>query len=406
MQTASRFIVVAGIALGCVSMMYFLSLVLHVSFFITVLFIVAAVLLLVRWTDSATSGKEAPAQFPAWTLAVLAIGTTILVQRSYPLALKHGGWDAWAFWNLHTKYLADPAHWSKYLTNPNTNGDHPDYPLLLPACQAFLIRLAGGNGYTLVPFIFGFSITLFIPVLIYLEAVQKNIVVAVLVLLLFAQNTFYLYSGTSQYADVPLAFFFLCALVCVNHVQENKRNMVLTAACLGCCCWTKNEGFILAGVFILFNARTLFSRSNATYFISGLLVPGLVLMIFKSYYAPQNGMVSGQNVDTIKQLFMAGRYQLTYKYFVMMLNDKFYAIKIIFFGYLALCVFERKWPDNQMLMLVGCMIAYLLVYVLSVEYLEWHLITSVDRLMLQLMPAMVYVISRKFSNAWFFTADQ
>ena len=397
MQNGGRFIVIAGISSGCLGILYFLSLVLHIPFFITVVLAVAAIFLFSRWLFTGVVGADAEkTAYPFLAILLLILGIFLLVYGSYPLAVKHGGWDAWAFWNLHAKYLADPLNWRKLFTNKV--GDHPDYPLLLPGVSAFFIRLTGGYGYTIIPFIFSFSIMLFIPVLIYLENLEKNIIVAGLVLLFFATNTFYLSNGVAQYADIPLAFFFLCALICVNHVPENKTNVIITAACLGCCMWTKNEGLILAAIFILFHARTLFLGGNALYFISALAVPVIVLMVFKIFYAPNNDMFSAQGRDTFSQVFMTDRYKLIYKYFSMALNEKFYFVKVAFFSYLALCIIERQWPGKQMLMLIDCMAAYMMVYVLSVEYLEWHLVTSIDRLMLQLMPAMMYVIARRFSG--------
>jgi hypothetical protein len=52
------------------------------------------------------------------------------------------------------------------------------------------------------------------------------------------------------------------------------------------------------------------------------------------------------------------------------------------------------------------MAAYMMVYVFSVDYLEWHLATSIDRLMVQLMPAMVYVIALRFANNRWLTRKQ
>jgi len=400
MQNASRFIVVAGISSGCLSMLYFLSLVLHAPFFIAVFIIFVAVFLFSRWVTKGNENfKPIKTELTAWAYILLVSGVILMVQSSYSPAPKHGDWDAWAFWNLHAKYLADPLNWQKLFRN--NLGDHPDYPLLVPGTNAFFIRLLGGNADTIVPFIFSFSIMLFIPVLVYLETARENIVIAAIVLLLFIQDTHYLSIGLAQYADLPLAFFFLCALVCMNHIDENKTNVVLIAASLGCSMWAKNEGIILSAIFILFNMRTLFSRRNARYFILGLSFPLMVLFVFKIFYAPQNDILSGQNSDTFNQLFMASRYETIYNYFSAQLDGKFYYVKIAFFSYATLCIIEKKWPGKQMLMLIACMVAYMMVYILSVQALEWHLATSIDRLMLQLMPAMMYIISLKFSEVQF-----
>ena len=162
-----------------------------------------------------------------------------------------------------------------------TTSAHPDYPLCLSATLAFLHRISAEHYPLAIPFGFSFIIVMLIPVWVYLEQYKKNIIVAAAALFLFATDDFYFIRGLSEYADTLLAFFFLAALICINHAAENKKYIALSAAFLGCCAWTKNEGVVLAGIFALFYARTLFSRANIKYTIGGVVLPLAALLTFK-----------------------------------------------------------------------------------------------------------------------------
>jgi len=407
MQNGSRYIIATGVSSLGLSLLYFLSLVLRVPFFITVPAVFVSVLVIFRWVlkkDVIDEKKpvEKKEQYPFLASVILVAGVYLIVKGFFPVAEKYGGWDAWGIWNLHAKYLADPANWKKMFENALYA--HADYPLYVPAVNGFFIRLFSEKYLMVIPFIFHFSITLFIPVLIYLEILEKNIVVAATVFFLFAIDTFYLTKGATQYADTALAFFFLCAFVCINHADEGKgrKYITLAAACLGCCIWTKNEGSILALIFILGYPNSFFSKNNIKAFAMGLGAPLLVFLIFKMFYATDGAIISSHK-GAFSQLFVASRYQVIYKYFIENLNAKFYYVKVCFFIYLLICLLEMKGPDKQFFLLLCCMGAYALVYVLSPGGggVEWLLGTSQERLMHQLMPALMYVLSQRFAHVQF-----
>jgi hypothetical protein len=313
------------------------------------------------------------------------------------MAEKYGGWDAWCFWNLHAKYMAGGIDtWQNIFLN--TFAVHSDYPLMMPGINGFVMQLLGQKSYALFPFLLAFSTTVFIPSLIYFETIRKNLLVALVTLLLFALSRSYLGNCVSQYADTILGFFFLCAVVCVKYGSETPRYIALTTACLGCCMWTKNEGVVLSAVFVIFNLRTLFSRKNFMYAVMGVALPLVALAIFKIRYAPQNDLVGGLNASVFHQLLEGSRYKQILSHFADEIKNNFTSVGIAFGLYLALCAFEKKLPDAQFVMLTCCLCAYIMIYVLSNQELGWHLATSQERLIHQVMPAMVYVISQRFAH--------
>ncbi|WP_276134132.1 hypothetical protein [Polluticoccus soli] len=409
MQQSSRYIISIGAGIGCISIIYFLMLIVHMPFIVTALATAAALFFLCRWICATPFTEQE--HFSKMSTYVLIAGAFIFVNEALDIAQKHGVWDAWAIWNLNAKYLANPDHWQNMLLN--TKFSHPDYPLALPATVAFFSRLLGQFNH-LVPFAVALLITLCIPMLVFTELRKNSLLVAGITLLLFVTNEFYLMQGTYQLADTLLAFYFLCSLVCINHHQEDKRMLVLTGAFLGLSIWTKNEGVILAGIFILFHWRELLGRYRIKYTLTGIAVPIITWAVFKGLYAPPNDLVQQHNSKVYGYLVDPKRYQIVWNYFADNLKH-FTVLKWAVVIYLAFCAWRRTAPDKQVLMILACMGVYLMVYVVTTNDLEWHLFTSQSRLMHQLMPALMYLLARKLAGsnrattnfrARFFSAQQ
>jgi hypothetical protein len=355
--------------------------------------VAAAMFFLFRWLRKLPFEEEE--RMGKFAFGVLLAGLVILTNKCYYIAERHGTWDAWAIWNLHAKYLSDPQLWKNIFLN--TKFAHPDYPLGLPATVGFLSKLVGGFN-ELVSFGLHFLITLCIPTLIFLVIRQRSIIFAGLALFLIATNDFYIMQGTYQLADTLLAFFFLCSVICINHHEEDKRMLILSAFFLGCCMWTKNEGVVLATIFILFHLPQLFTKGRLKYTAIGFALPLLTWLLFKLGYAPPNDMVDAQSRSTFALLSDKSRYKLIYDYFrnnLQYFKDLQWGVAV----YLLLCVWRRQYPDKQIVMIFVCLLAYMAIYLVTPYSLDWHLHTSQSRLMHQLMPALMYLLALKFSGS-------
>jgi hypothetical protein len=394
METGSRYILSIAGSLGAIGLAYFAGLVVGFPLWLIAPLVIAAVFFFCRWM---LKGRQEEANESKFALGILIACIFILTNKAYYIASLNGPWDAWAIWNFHAAYLADGAHWKNMLLN--TNSAHPDYPLALPSVIAFFNRLIQQQGNGLVAYAIHFLITLLIPVLIYTETYRKNIFVSGLCLLLFATNEFYIMQGTYQLADTMLAFFLLCALVCMRHTDDDKRVHAMAFAFIGLCMWTKNEGVIIAAVFGLFYIKEALSKKNITYTLAGLAIPVSIWAFHKLAYAPPNDMVEGQSANTVQLLLQPARYKLIWDSFVNNLTLYFRDVKYAVAIYILICSIRWKVPDKQLLLLLTILLAYMMVYVVSPHNLEWHLFTSQSRLMHQLMPAMMYVVAVKFSGA-------
>ncbi len=392
MQRITLYLFASGIAACLVSLVYFLSLqITALPFVVTALFSICS-LLVFFWfiKKQAIQFRNDELGMILPIMVVLFIFLSTFTSNSIALAERYGEWDAWAIWNLQAKYLSDPLHWKKMLLNVK-NG-HPDYPLFVPSVIAFFNRLLGNVRIEVISFAFSFWIAILIPAVLFIQTLRKSLILAILLLWYFASDTFYITRGVSMYADTTLAFFFLAALISVRQQEHKLLWHWVAGACIGCCLWTKNEGMVLSLLFLVFYFKQFHQQRLLRPIVFGAALPVIILVFFKFVYAPANDMVGGQNLQTFQQLFDFNRYKLIYSYFTDNFIHKFGTLRVVVLIYLGYHLLLRKIPNKQFLLVITCLVAYFMVYVLSVQDLEWHLSTSADRLLHQLMPAMVYAL--------------
>ncbi len=399
-------IIWVSLLLGFISMAYFLAVLVHLPFLVTILLVVLFGYFSYRWLDKNIITEDAiniSRRYVAWSYVILAAGILILTNKGYYIETKYGGWDAWGMWNYHARLLQYPEY-ARFLLSKTSFAPHADYPLYLPANIAFFRRLTGIDN-AIIPFAFGYFFTLVTPVCIYLSLYRKNLAVATLAFFLIIMDDFYLEHGLSQYADVPLAFLFLCAFICLEQAKKQPAMVVAVAALLGCCMWMKNEGEMLSVIFILFNMKTLAGNKRWKYFIAGIALPLLVLVVFKSM-TPTTDLIGAQSAKTQAYISDASRYKLIWQFLGDNFNHNFLVVKIGLIIYAIFCFAEKKWPGNGILILLCCLIGYFFVYVMTPLPLEWHLMTSIDRLLMQLMPSFIFVMALRFTKLQFSFRDQ
>jgi hypothetical protein len=380
-------LVLAGI--GGSSLLYFLCLPASVPFWLFLAILAAGVVPLWGYLYHSHMVQHGGKTFHI-DLAIIIAGVFLITNRTYHLAMPDGGWDAWGIWNYHARFLADKKEWQNVFLS--TQYDHPDYPLCLSGTIAWMTRLFGRGHTDLVSFGLHFWITGTIPLLIFCLLRRKNIWIAGLMLIFFATNDFYLNSGISQYADTLLAAFLLAAVVSARFAQTDRRMLALAAFFAGCMAWTKNEGLVLAILFMLLYANIFFRKNNLLPFLAGIAFPATVLFIFKVFYAPGNDMTHSLG-NIIVKLKDPERYSLIWRFFLQNGKDYFLPVVWLLVAYIIACAWKRRMPDKGLLLILGCLIAYLFIYLLTPYDLQWHLQTSQDRLMHQLMPATVYILA-------------
>ena len=316
----------------------------------------------------------------------------------------HGEWDAWMNWNLKARMFFRGGEGWRGAFSAALPWSHPDYPVLVPTLVARSWLYAGretqlGPALVAAAFTFG-TLALLVTGLATLRGAGQGLLGGVLLL----GTPFFLVHGTSLYADVPLGFFFLATFVCLaldaRYGTENTRWALLAGIMAGLSMATKNEGllFTIAATAGLL----LFSRQSLRGFALGVVPLLLLTLGHKSVFAPGNDLLSTLGVSrTLGNLTSPDRYYITLRE---------YAVHIASFGsngigslpwVLAAYVLGtgvsrselgRPWVRAGAVALVLVMAGHFGVFVTMAHELARLLASSLDRLLLQLWPAALFLL--------------
>jgi len=334
----------------------------------------------------------------------------------------HGRWDAWLIWNMHARFLFRGGDlWQEGFAS-GLDWSHWDYPLLLPLSIARGWTYTGGEGN--LPAVMGYVFTFFILGLLLTSlSLLRGRIQGYLAAMLLMGTPFFIYMGTSQFADIPLAFFILATLVMLLFQAgspETPGATILAGLAAALCAWTKNEGFLFLVIVIgsLFFTTAYLRGWNSSlkrtaWFLAGALPILVCVVYFKTALAPANDLLAGSSVSAISsKLLDPDRYiQIAKAFFITGLSftQGLFDVRtgmhltlgpvnlLLLAVYLLITGVWIEPQDKtgllQTLSILFLMAAgYFLVYVLTPLDLHYHLMTSLNRLFLQLWPGIILVV--------------
>jgi hypothetical protein len=363
-----------------------------------------------RRKKPAESGRPPAATAPRYVILVLAVMILILiwVQVGYFLAGPWGGGDSVAIWNLRAKALfhLPAADWPVAFSARMPNS-HPDYPFGLPVLVAAGARAWGQFSPlapALVAALFGLSVLGTLAVGVRLLGGPTWLA---LLLLLAAPR--FMESTAHQCADIPLAACFLGAMVlALLPVDRAGRGGWLLAGLLaGGAAMIKNEGLVLAGLFVVISIVWWLSwpglRRRAGQIWPGLLIgAGLGLgltLAFKLTLAPPGDLLMHNPPARMFSNFLD---LSRWGQIVGWVTAEPFVLKH-WLGWLlpvTIAAGWKGWRDFRnggrmaplvVLIVVAQWLAFMAVYLVTPRPLAWHLATSYHRLMFQLWPVLVLV---------------
>ncbi len=335
----------------------------------------------------------------------------------------HGKWDAWVIWNLHARFiLRGGEHWQDFLSS-GLDWTHPDYPLLVPLSVVRMWKYAGSE--TLCgPIVLSVLFTLALAgLLVFSLAILRSRSQGYLAGLVLMGSPYFLDMGAYQFADIPLAFFFLATLVAFFfHDRFSDRydySLMLAGLTAALAAWTKNEGLL----FLLCVPPARFAwivRSigwrralrQAAWFVTGALPVLIVMTVFKLHLAPPSDIFAGQGLQLlIERLTHWPRYgqiltayvqtALTFTQGIVNIREGFRfnpgVAGVALLGlYLILMGVRTQGQDRPALLtaatvLILMLAGYFGIYLITPHDLRWHLLTSLNRLFIQLWPGAVFL---------------
>jgi hypothetical protein len=342
----------------------------------------------------------------AFYIAIAASVVVIAVKLSRN---PSGEWDAWAIWNLRARWIARSGYEWRESFSSVIEWSHPDYPLLLPLT---VVRgwLYAGAETTSVPMLYAWLFAAStIAVIAGAIATMRSPAQAYLAGLVLVGFTFFAEQATWQYADVPLMFFFLSALVLaalyVGHGAEVGRGwLILAGVAAGLSAWTKNEGMLFVLAFGAAHLIVALYQGGPRQYVRQIsavlagLVPLLVVVFyFKMQLAPPSEMASAITSTTaIDKVLDIKRYKLVVRNIAdQILLHKGYGINLtyVLLIYIVCIGFTRLSKRPAALggiLLILMASGYFFVYITTPHDLELHIRFSIDRLLLQLWPSFVF----------------
>ncbi len=417
----------AGLGLGVTSALYFLRLLVlpgqggYLALGLAFLAAMAAAAALSRrWP---WAGLTWPPRLTAPGIALSAIALVTLAAAAYALLfngliLSHGDFDAQMIWNMRARFIFRSGDaWPQAFSARIDPDFHQDYPLLTP------LNVVGGwvtlgSENLRVPLAQALFFGLGGPILLFAGLAYLNGAGAgALGGALLAASPFWLLVSGFQTADVPLAFYFLAAalMLLIGAREGQPGAFFLSGLAGGLSGWTKNEGL----VFILLLSAAIFlaarpTRRGGWAFLGGLALPLVVILIFKLRFPTPNDVVSAQTLSSVlPRLGDAARYLVIGQYLLRELGQLAGWPPILnIIGLLGL--FWLAWraplPENlragwrAAALLTGLQFAaYLGIYLITPRDITWHLMYSLDRLLLQLFPLalLLVLLSIQTPENWF-----
>ncbi len=362
-------------------------------------------------------GWRSPARWSLMTW-VGAIGCLLLVLslanflEDWTLAFftsPDGGWDAWSIWNLHARFIDSGATWRAGFTSTIVWWSHADYPLLLPAFIAQVWSFLSSQSQ-LVPALvelcflvcmLGFLVSAVNMVRGWISAVFAG---------LFILPVLHSSLDFQQYADMPLAFFFLAAnlfLWLADGPQKNQKGwLVLAGFMAGAAVWTKNEGWtLLVAVGLVEILKSLVEKPKFAdllrrwlWLAIGLAPMVVTTLVFKILVAPPNDLVNAFRwQDLLPRLTDVTRYSQIWQSF----QEGFFTFQMLKGSIpigLLVFVLVVGWNsvrrENFGVLWIGARVliiglVYFAIFVLDSYPLSWHLATSMGRLVVQLLPSLI-----------------
>ena len=246
-----------------------------------------------------------------WERPLLIVFALILLSACLSFALEsrihpQGQGDAWAIWNLRARSLFRGGEQWRNAFSGTLFWSHPDYPLLLPGLVARSWIYTGTETQDVpigIAVLFTFATVGILTAGLSALAGREKALLAGIVLLGTAS---FIKLGAAEYADVPIAFFFLASIVLLCMLDRLPMSgALLLGISAAFAAWTKNEGLLFFTLLLIAMKWTKQPVSRVLMGASSILA---LLALFKLSLAPSNYLAQSGGPVLIRKLIDPSRY--------------------------------------------------------------------------------------------------
>jgi hypothetical protein len=368
--------------------------------------------------ESRLTVAPVPFQRVEWFL-IAAIVMETLGAFFHAWLLPMEAYDAVSNWGLKAKaiFLAGSIP-ENFLRNPNYEVFHPDYPLLVPLLESYVYRCIGDLREASAKMIFPLYLVGNVAILtVVLRRVGQSRRGSLLFGFLLASIPYFSEQATNGYADVVVSFYFGAGSLYLYLWQTTGTGLflVLSALLTGCAALTKNEGLVLVGIHLAWLAGVLLSRSGIAlrrrlaglgiYFciLAAVLLPWY---LFKNSLGLRNDVVNSEVVANLKWNYFSRVGPILYHLQTQVFGPKNWNLVWILLC-AAVGLRHRILLHSPAVFVLSAtgftLVAYMSVYLITPYTIPpfdvtWHLRTSASRLLLHLLPQVVFLIGLAFPD--------
>lgn len=318
----------------------------------------------------------APPRTLAWILGaavlVAAVGS-VHVLRQFP----DGMWMAVDIWSQRAAYLVHVD----LPTMLQAAYHHRDYPLLLPLSITSLWAWTGR--VRAVPIGISLAFAASAAAILYAGVARLGGAArAAAVTAALLASPWWVIHGAGQQADVPLAVFALLAGVTLSLQRRDPHPALALSAgvAIGAGAWTKNEGILIAAVFL--TVWALRRGRGWVWILAGAAPFAAAVLHHKLTCGATTDLVAGQGEATWARIAEPGRFVLIGRAFLETVGP------YVAIGAALAWALGTRWRAlaRELVVPAFVLIGYAGVYLVTPYDLAWHLGSSLDRLALHLWP--------------------
>lgn len=351
-----------------------------------------------------TATKKFAWTWALWLCVAAGLGLILMDFQTAAAANPNGEWDAMGTWNLRARYLAGGEDlWRRAVTNEIggqvIEAAHPAYPLFLSGFVALEWTAAGRSDETF-PMWTALTIALAAFALLGASlASRKSVALGLLAWLVLLASEVFASQTAAQYSDLLQGLAFLATLVLLAAADEEKSPRLLIAAGLaaGLSAWIKNEGlpFTLAALGI---AAWRF-RGRVAWLLLGAAPALLATAALKLFVSHGREYVIPQTFgEALNKIAGAGRWWQAALGFGKGIYDagQIWTHPVLLMALLAFALRFVPRASRRALLWLWIPVAVTAaaeygLYLITTANLDWHISTSVNRLVAQLWPALLWL---------------
>ena len=337
----------------------------------------------------------------ALVIVALAIAGAASVWTHRPF----GTWDAFMIYDRSARFVyRGGASWTQTFSPDIDPAFHADYPLLLSMDIAQAWDTLGHESQSVPRVLGGVFMLICAGVFVAGLTMLKSAWQAAVGLIVLMNTPFFILSGPSQTADVPLTAYILSSVLLVFlFCSEQKPGLlVLAGLCAGLAAWTKNEGDvfvagILAGLFIAFLRQDIWRRIG--YFMAGLAFPLVIILYFKLFLAPANDILGTDAAGLIQRIFEWDRHLAILRSFrsqILVIGGTTISVVLLLALYALVFGITPKRVHRPAYVAVAITavvqaIGYYAIYLVTPHPIKWQLDFSLWRVLFHIYLPLLFV---------------